>query len=108
MPVLVKGAAESVLSEDVEPRDLCRVGDRIGKRMKRGCAAEGPVRPVPVIERLELAQGVEEVALVPDEGVVQQLAPARLYPAFDDRVHAGHSDAALDDRQSGIGQYGVE
>jgi hypothetical protein len=40
MPVLVEGAAESVLSEDVEPRDLCR-GDRIGKRMKRGCAAEG-------------------------------------------------------------------
>jgi hypothetical protein len=26
---------------------------------------------MPVIERLELAQGVEEVALVPDEGVVQ-------------------------------------
>jgi hypothetical protein len=35
------GAAESVLSENVEPRELCRVGDRIGKRMK-GLRCGGP------------------------------------------------------------------
>jgi hypothetical protein len=73
MLVFVEGAAESVLPTDVESGDLCRVADRTGEWMERGGAVEGSVRPVPVIERLELAQGVQEVALVPDE-VRQPLA----------------------------------
>jgi hypothetical protein len=71
MLVFVEGATESVLPQDVEPGDLCRVGDRTGERIKRGGVAEGAVRPVPVVERLELAQGVQEVALVPSEGALQ-------------------------------------
>jgi hypothetical protein len=59
-----------------------------------------------VVERL--AQGVEQVALVPYEGAVQQFASAGLYPALHDGVHPGHPDTALDDSQSGIGQHGVE
>jgi hypothetical protein len=41
MPVLVEGATESVLSKDVEPRELRRVGDRIGERMKLRCGGLG-------------------------------------------------------------------
>lgn len=36
------------------------------------------MRPVFVIEGLELAQHIQKVALVPDQGSVQQLAPAGL------------------------------
>src|ERR1700738_1835857 len=61
-----------------------------------------------VVERLELAQGVEQMVLVPYEGAVQQFASAGLYPALHDGVHPGHPDTALDDSQSGIGQHGVE
>jgi hypothetical protein len=40
------------------------------------------VGPVPVVEALELAQSVEQVVLVPDQGLVEQLATAGLHPPF--------------------------
>src|ERR1700738_1177519 len=61
-----------------------------------------------VVERLELAQGGEQMVLVAYEGAVQQFASAGLYPALHDGVHPGHPDTALDDSQSGIGQHGVD
>jgi hypothetical protein len=39
-----------------------------------------------VVEGLELAEHMKEVALVPDQGAVQELAAAGLYPAFHDGV----------------------
>src|SRR2546430_2950984 len=38
---------------------------------------------------LVLAQDLPQMALVPDQGAVQELAPASPDPAFGDRVHAG-------------------
>jgi hypothetical protein len=49
-----------------------------------------------------------EVALVPDQATVQQLAPAGLYPALHHGIHPWYPDAALDDLQPGIGQHRVE
>jgi hypothetical protein len=41
-----------------------------------------------------LAQDLSQMGLVPDEGAVQELAPASPDPAFHDRVHARSPDAA--------------
>src|ERR1019366_7827609 len=100
--------AESILSADLHARDLAWFGDRFGQRAARGCLSQSPVRPVPVAGRLVLAQSVQEVALVPDQGAIEELAPAGLYPALHDRVHSGHPDTALDDLQPGIIEDGVE
>jgi hypothetical protein len=44
-------------------------------------ACDAPVGPVGVVVLRELAQGVEQMVLVPDQGAVQQLVPTGLYPA---------------------------
>jgi hypothetical protein len=66
------------------------------------------VGPVLVVEVLELPQRVEEVALVPDERAVQQLVPACLHPAFHDRVHPGHLDAAEHGLDARVLEHGAE
>jgi hypothetical protein len=55
------------------------------------------VRPVFVVEGLELAQRVQKVVFVPDQGLVQQFAPAGLDPAFNGGVHPWYPDPAVDD-----------
>jgi hypothetical protein len=44
------------------------------------------VGPVLVVEVLELPEGMQEVALVPDERAVRELVPAGLHPAFREGV----------------------
>ena len=70
MEILVDGAAESVVSADVQVGDPVRVGDRFGYRTQRGSLFHCLVRPVPIVVGFELAQGVPEVVLVPDQGAV--------------------------------------
>src|ERR1700692_4010966 len=48
------------------------------------------MRPVCVVELLELAQCVEQVPLVPDQGAVEQFAAAGLHPPVHDRIHSRH------------------
>ena len=86
MPVFVEDAAEVVLSADVKPGGGVRLGDWRGQCLQWPGVGDSLVRPVGVIELLELAQGVEQVRLVPDQGPVEQLAPASADPAFGDRV----------------------
>jgi hypothetical protein len=108
MFVLMQDSSKAIVSSDVEPGYLVRTGDRCGQRIQRSGVRDALVRPVSLVEPLEFAQGVEEVSLVPDQRAVQQLVPAGLYPAFHDRVHAGHLDAAEDDRDARIDEDGVE
>jgi hypothetical protein len=63
---------------------------------------------VAVVELFELAQGVEQMLLVPDQGAAQQFAPAGLHPTFHDRVHAGHPDSAEHDLDVYVLENGVE
>ncbi|WP_394365606.1 hypothetical protein, partial [Streptomyces sasae] len=51
---------------------------------------------------------MEEMAEVPDQGAVQEFAPAGLYPALHDGVHSGCLYAGGDGCQSGVGEQGVE
>lgn len=58
--------------------------------------------------RFEFPVRAEQMALVPDQGVVEELASAGLYPAFRERVRSGYLDAGGDDLQAGVGQQCVE
>ena len=82
MLVFVEDAAEAVASADIEARDLLRVGHRFGKRAQGRSTLEGSVGPVLVVEVLELPQRMQEVALVPDEGAVQELVGDRSAPSI--------------------------
>jgi hypothetical protein len=68
MLVLVEDAAETVTSADVELDDPVRIGDRFGQRFEGSGVRNALVGPVLVVEGLELAQGVQQVRLVPDQG----------------------------------------
>jgi len=70
MLILVEGAAESRSPSYVQMGDPVRVLDRSGQRVERAGIRKTLVRPVLVIKRLELAQGVQEMALVPDQRTV--------------------------------------
>ena len=65
----------------VAPPDAERVqvGD-IRQRAERRGMVQGAVQPVRVVEVLVLAQDAHQVALVPDQGPVQQLTPAAANP----------------------------
>jgi hypothetical protein len=66
------------------------------------------VRPVLIVVDLVRAQDPLQMGLVPDEGPVEELAPAPADPAFDDRVHARRPDVAEHGPDPGIGEDRVE
>ncbi|MFL6056733.1 MAG: hypothetical protein ACJ72W_28125 [Actinoallomurus sp.] len=79
MLVFVEDAAEPVSSADVKLIESACFIERFGRRPKR-LAVQGTVMPVLVVEGLELAECVEQVGLVPDQGSAKKLAPASLHP----------------------------
>ena len=84
MLVLVENAAEAVASSYVEVGHLVWISDLLGERGQRSGVRDVLMRLVSVVELLEVAQGVEQVPLVPDQRPVQQLTAAGLHPPFDD------------------------
>jgi hypothetical protein len=76
---------------------LDRVGDRVGQRLEWSGVGDARMRSVRVVEDLVLTQRVQEMALVPDQCSVEEIAAVGAYPPFHERVHAGHSDAAVYD-----------
>jgi hypothetical protein len=81
MFILVEETAEAVVSSYVEVGDLLGVGVWVGEWVQWAGVRDSLVGPVFVVEGLELAQCVHEMAMVPDQGAVQQLAAAGLHPA---------------------------
>jgi hypothetical protein len=71
MAVFVEHAAESVASSYVKAGDLVRSREWHRQRLERAGVGDALVRPVPVVEVLELPQGVQKVRLVPDQRAVQ-------------------------------------
>ena len=71
MPVLMKYPTESVVSSYVKAGDLVRSHERHGQWLERAGVRDALMRPVPVVELLELPQGVQKVGLVPDQRAVQ-------------------------------------
>jgi hypothetical protein len=71
MVVLMEHSAESVVSSYVKGGDLVRDHQGHGQWLERAGVRDALMRPVPVVELLELPQGVQKVGLVPDQGAVQ-------------------------------------
>jgi len=67
MFVFVQHAAEAVTSVDGQVGEPVQVGDRFGQRCEWSGVRDALVRTVLVVEDLELAQHVQQVALVPDQ-----------------------------------------
>ena len=78
--------------------------DRPRERFQRRGAVQGAMRPMLVMVAVVLAQDPPQMSLVPDEGSVQQLAPASSNPAFGDRVHTGRPDIAEHGPDAGVGE----
>ena len=76
--------AEAVASSYVEAARLVPVADRGGQRVQRVSVRDALVRAVSVVELFELAEGMQQVPLVPDQRPVHQFAAAGLYPPFHD------------------------
>ena len=71
MLVLVEDAAEAVPSVDVKPGGGVRLGDGWGQWAQWPGVGDSLMWPVGVVELLELAQCVQQVRLVPDQGPVE-------------------------------------
>jgi hypothetical protein len=71
-------ASGTVAPEDAE---VVQVSEAVRQRAERRGLVQGPVRPTGVVEILVLAQDGHQVALVPDQGPVQQLTPAAADPS---------------------------
>jgi hypothetical protein len=104
----VEESAESVVSADVEMCQRGRFGDRVGQRTLRPGVRDAAMRAVFVVVVFVLAQGMEQMRTVEDQGSVEQFVAAGLDPPFHDRVHAGYPDTAEHDADSGVGEDAVE
>jgi len=71
MVVLVQHPTESVASSYIKAGDLVRNHERDGQWLERAGVRDALMRPVPVVEKLELPQGVQKAGLVPDQCAVQ-------------------------------------
>jgi hypothetical protein len=99
----MEDTAEPVSSADVKRIESAWFGERIGGWPQRR-AVQAAVMPVLVVVGLELAEYVEQVGLVPDQGLVKKLVPTGLHPPFGDRVHPRNADAGKDD----LDAFGLE
>lgn len=76
MLVFVEDAAESVVSSDVESVDSIGLDDPLGEWAQGCCGAERAVGPVLIVEGFVLAQRMEKMGLVYDQGSVEEFGPA--------------------------------
>lgn len=66
--VLVAGTAESITSADFEVVNSAGIGDRLRSWVEGCCVVQRTMRPVCVVERLELTERTQQVRVVPDVG----------------------------------------
>src|SRR5215831_661560 len=102
--ILVDDASEAVASAYVQLGDFSRIADRFGYRTERGCLIHGLVGAVPVAVLFELPERPQKVALVPDQGAIEEFVAQFLYPALHDRVHAGCANAGEDGCDAGVAE----
>lgn len=108
MFVLVEDPAQTLPSSDVQVDDLVWFGDRWRQRLQRAGVGDALMRPMLVVEGLELAVCVEQVPLVPDQRAVEELTAVGLHPPLHHRIHPRHPRPGQHRLDTGIGQNGVE
>jgi hypothetical protein len=84
MLVLVEDAPEAVSSSYVEVSHPFWIGDLRGSGHSGRALAVPWCRAVSVVELFELAEGVQPVLLVTNQGPVEQFATAGLHPPLHD------------------------
>src|SRR5215467_18796 len=104
----VEDSAQPLASSDVQAGDLLWIGDRRWQRTQRPGVRDALMGPVVVVEDFELTQGAEKVVLVPDQGAIEELTAAGLYPPLHDRVHSWPPYTGEHHRDPRIGQDGIE
>src|SRR5260370_18251517 len=103
--IFVDDATRAVMPPDPE---MIQVGDAIWQRPQWCGLVQGAVRPVGVVEVLVLPQHHHQVALVPDQGPVQQLTPAAANPPLRDRIHSRCLNGGADDPDPGRLEHGIQ
>ena len=98
-------ATHAVMPPDPE---MIQVGEIIWQGPQWRGLVQGAVRPVRIVGVLVLPQDCHQVALVPDQGPVQQLTPAAANPAFHGRIHSRCLNRGADDADPGRLEYGIE
>lgn len=91
MLILMKYPAESVTSSNVKACDLVRSCQRDGQWLERAGVGDALVRAVPVVEVLELWQGVQEVGSRPLTGSSRPWRPCSGPAPAENPIHAGWS-----------------
>jgi hypothetical protein len=71
MFIVMEDAAEAVTSVDVQVSEPVDVDDRLGRGREWSGVDDAPVRAVLVVVAFVLAQGVQQVSLVEDQGPVE-------------------------------------
>jgi len=102
--ILVDDATCAVVPPDPE---MIQVGGAIWQGPQWRGLVQGAVRPVGVAGVLVLPQHHYQVALVPDQGPVQQLTPAAANPPLHDRIHSRCLDGGADDPDPGRLEHGT-
>src|SRR5215467_8243065 len=103
--IFVDDATRAVMPPDPE---MIQVGDAVWQRPQWRGLVQGAVRPVGVVELLVLPQHHHQVALVPDQGPVQQLTPAAADPPLHDRIDSRCLNGGADDLDPGRLEDGIE
>jgi len=67
MIVFAEESAEAIVSADAQTGECRGIDERFGQRLKRSGVSDAPVRPVVVVVAFVLAQGVEQVRMIPDQ-----------------------------------------
>jgi hypothetical protein len=103
--IFVDDATRAVTPPDPE---MIQVGVAIWQGPQWRGLVQGAVRPVRIVEILVLPQHQHQVALVPDQGPVQQFTPAAAYPPLHDRIHSRCLDGGADDPGPDCLEHGIE
>jgi len=101
----VDDATRTVMPPDLE---MIQVGDAGWQWPQWRGLVQGAVRPVGVAEVLVLPRHHHQVALVPDQGPVQQLTPAAANPPLHDRIHSRCLNGGVDDPDPSRLEHGIE
>jgi hypothetical protein len=102
--IFVDQTTDASLSSDTVLTEI----DRWVQRFQRRGAVQRAVRPVLIVVGFVLEQDPPQMALVPDEGAVQELAAAFPIQRSPDGVHAGRLDFAEHGPDPGIGEDRIE
>ena len=108
MRVLVQDATQSVCLPDLAVVESAGIDDRFRSGPQWRGALPVTVGSVIVVERFELAQRLQQVGVVPDQGPVEELAPAGLDPPLHDRIYPRRADGTLDDLDALTGEHWIE